>query len=512
MSHLIDSIRNSPYSLPVLSGILLVVIQPPVPLSFLAFFALIPLLLTLEGEESLRRSSIAGGVTGAVSFLGLIYWVIVAVHKYGGINIYLSFLILLLFVVYLSVFIGVFALTVSYLRKKWAVPLYLSAPPAWVLLEYVRGLLLTGFPWSFLGHSQYHFLPFIQIISITGSYYLSFLIMAVNCIFFTFLTKKRVPSAYVAVIGVLLLSTLAYGYVTLRTGENDRETLKAAIIQGNITQDVKWDEEFKLNTVRTYYQATLRGGKGADLVVWPETAMPFLFDSEAVIGRYIRALPAMTGARLLFGSVSREDGRFYNSAYVLGPDGREEGRYYKGHLVPFGEFTPLRAYLPFLERLSVQVGDFFSGKSHAPVRTGIGNIGILICYEGVFPYITRETVNDGAQVLVNITNDAWYDRTSAPYQHLSSYVFRAIEADRYVLRAANTGISAIIDARGRIHEPTPLFTPATVTGGFALKNTRTFYVRYGDYFILLMVLYLATLPVAALLKKRGAPGPSSPSM
>jgi apolipoprotein N-acyltransferase len=441
---------------------------------------------------NIRRSFLTGLVTGFISSLGLLYWIIVAIHKYGAINIYLSFLILMLLICYLALYTGVFALSVSYCEKRFSLPVYLIAPPIWVILEYIRGCLITGFPWSFLSHSQHNFLPFIQVISITGAYFISFLIVAVNGILYGLWRRKRVSPVYMAIMAFLFVSSIGYGFVKLH-GENE-EKLRAVIVQGNVTQDVKWDEASKMKTIKTYYQATVGAGQGAHLVVWPETALPLIFNQEPYVRKHIGTLPALTGAHLLFGTVSRDEkGRFHNSAYVLGPDGREEGMYNKGHLVPFGEYTPLRSYLPFLEKLSVQTGEFFPGRTHAPIRTAVGNLGVLICYEGIFPYITRETVSEGAQVLVNITNDAWYDRTSAPYQHLAFYVFRAIESDRYVLRAANTGISAVIDPQGRIHGKTPLFEPAIVAKGFSLKDTKTLYIRYGDYFIVIMFCLLAAL-------------------
>jgi apolipoprotein N-acyltransferase len=176
---------------------------------------------------------------------------------------------------------------------------------------------------------------------------------------------------------------------------------------------------------------------------------------------------------------------------VIGKTGDTIGLYNKVHLVPFGEYTPLLTYFPFLEKLTAAGGNFIPGDGHTPIKTDMGDVGILICYEGIFSYITIETVRAGAQVLVNLTNDAWYDRTSAPFQHFAFYIFRAIETDRYVLRAANTGISAIIDPKGRVNAKTLIFTDDTLRGSFAMKNTKTFYVRYGDYFVLPILLALA---------------------
>ena len=333
----------------------------------------------------------------------------------------------------------------------------------------------------------------------TGTYFVSFLIVAVNAILFSFLRRKPAPLAYTCLIAALLVGSLVFGYAHLK--DREEGTLKTAIIQGNIRQDVKWDEAFKLETINIYSQLSQRQGHGVDLVIWPETAMPFIFDADptrSVIG----AIPEMLSTHLLFGTLSRDvQGRFYNSAYVYGKKGEFVGRYDKAHLVPFGEFTPLRDYFPFLEKISVATGDFFSGSGHEPISTALGKVGVLICYEGTFPYITIDAARRGAQVFVNITNDAWFGRSSAPYQHLAFYTFRAIETDRFVLRAANTGVSAIIDPRGRIIARTDIFTRTVLKGTFAMRDGQTFYVRYGDYFVLLCVVMLVGLILRGLLSR-----------
>jgi apolipoprotein N-acyltransferase len=265
---------------------------------------------------------------------------------------------------------------------------------------------------------------------------------------------------------------------------------------------VKWDEDFKIMTIKKYIQMTLGSGKTADLIIWPETAMPFIFDEEIYANGYIKTLPPEVNANLLFGTISKGKTRgYYNSAYVIGRTGDTAGVYNKVHLVPFGEYTPLVSYLPFLQKLTAIGSDFVPGDGYTPIKTDIGDIGVLVCYEGVFPSIAIKTVREGAQVLVNITNDAWYEKTSAAYQHFSFYIFRAIETDRYILRAANTGISAVIDPKGRIDTKTPIFTEEILKGSFAMKNTKTFYVRYGDYFILLTLLVLVLLVIVAVMKK-----------
>jgi apolipoprotein N-acyltransferase len=475
--------------LSAISGILLAVIQPPVSLWFLAYGALIPLLHALGGYPSYHRPFLLGFITGVVSYLGLIYWVVVAMHTYGGIDIFTSILILVLFVLYLSLYTGCFAALVSWMKVKSSIPVYVSAPILWVVLEYLRGVALTGFPWSFLAHSQHTFLPLIQIASVTGTYFISFLIVCVNCIIYSVATRKRISRVYVGGVCLVIAACLVYGMDRLR--EIDEGSLKATIVQGNIRQDVKWDEAFKMKTVALYSEKTLQAGNDTNLVIWPETAMPFIFDEEPYAREYVKSLPSRMGADILFGTIWKDaQGRFYNSSYIIGKKSEVVGIYNKEHLVPFGEYTPLVAYLPFLANLTAQGSGFSSGGTHEPIPTSTGKIGILICYEGVFPSITSETVRRGAQVLVNLTNDAWYERTSAPSQHLAFYVFRAIETDRYVLRSANTGISAIIDPRGRIKGQTPIFEERLLKGAFSLRNGFTSYVRHGDFFILLALISL----------------------
>ncbi len=489
---------------PLLSGLLLVVIQPPLSQFYLAYVALVPLLCAIR-KDRLRDTFLAGYLTGVVSYLGLIYWVVVAMNRYGGIHISLSFLILLLFVAYLSLYTGCFAFTVAYLQKHSALPIYVTAPILWVIMEYLRGFLLSGFPWSFLAHSQHNFLALIQIVSVTGSYFISFLIVSVNCIIFCLLFRKPLHVAYAGLTGLLLILSLAYGFNIMR--EKNNENLTAAIIQGNITQDLKWQPATITKTIEKYFSRTIGAGSGANLVIWPETALPFQFNESTELGMALRALSRTVGADLLFGAVTRDkEDKSYNSAYLITKDGNSRGHYSKVHLVPFGEYTPFRRYLPFLEKISVAVGDFFSGPSHSPLKASFGDIGVLICYEGVFPGITNETVRNGAQVLVNMTNDAWFGSTSAPYQHLAFYVFRAIETDRYVLRAANTGISAIIDNHGHVRMQTPLFRDDALRGGFEVRRTKTWYAKYGDYFVLFLVLVLILTAASARASARSRRG------
>jgi apolipoprotein N-acyltransferase len=393
----------------------------------------------------------------------------------------------------MALYMGFFTFLIAYLRDRFRIPLYVSAPLAWVVLEYARGIFMSGFPWSNLAHSQYNFLAFIQIASITGTYFLSFLLVAINCLVYEILSRKRFPLAYGSIVITLAATCLIFG--SYRLHESIKGDIPVSIIQGNIKQDIKFDEAYKNAIINTYTSLSLEHGKSASLVIWPETAMPFIFFSDQ--SRYtIESIPQSLSNHLLFGTVSKDSrGRYYNTAYMIGKKGEIEGEYSKVHLVPFGEYTPLATYFPFLEEISVAAGNFFSGPNHSPIASVVGKMGMLICYEGVYPYISNDTVSRGADVLVNITNDAWFGKTSAPYQHFAFYVFRAIETDRFVLRAANTGVSAIIDPRGRTLAKTGIFQKAVLNGSFSSRNTKTTYVTYGDYFVLLSLLALVAIVI-----------------
>ncbi|MEN6616918.1 MAG: apolipoprotein N-acyltransferase, partial [Syntrophorhabdus sp.] len=293
----------SEYKFALLSGILLIVIQPPVSLWPLAFCALVPLFRAID-KDNLKRSFLQGLVAGIVTWLGTIYWVVVAMNQYGGIIVPLSILILLLFVLYLSLYMGVFTLTCAFLEKRVSLPSYLSAPAIWVILEYARGIVMTGFPWSYLAHSQYGFLPLIQVTSVTGTFFISFLIVAVNAIIYSLWIRRKVSTVYASII--LVLFGLSFGYGFTRMSHKDTARLKTAIVQGNIGQDIKWDESFKAMTVSKYYRLSFGLAQDTDLIIWPETAIPFLVDRDVAAYQYIRAVPRELKSRLLFGTIALE--------------------------------------------------------------------------------------------------------------------------------------------------------------------------------------------------------------
>ena len=478
--------------LSLLSGILLILSFPNFDLEFFAWFALVPLFYSIEGKGSYRSFKL-GFLTGIVSFLGILYWILVAVHTYGNIPLVPSVLILLLLVAYLSLFIGAFAFLTRLIQIRSGFQPILFTPFLWVALEYLRSLLLTGFPWANLSYSQYLNLPFIQMADITGAYGPSFVILLVNATLFWILRQwpKRIfPFKEVIVTAILLLGFLIYGYIKM--GMVDRQViqnppLKIGLVQGDIDQSIKWDKAFQLETLKIYEKLSFRvAEEKPDLIIWPETATPFFFQDAKEYQPLVLDIPKKTSAFLLFGSpfykIERGKVNHYNSAYLVSPSGEIVGKYDKIHLVPFGEYVPMQDLLFFIGSLGEGIGDFHSGKEIYNFSIPQGKFGVLICFEIIFPDLCRKFVKKGANFLVTITNDAWFGRTSAPYQHFSMAAFRAVENRVFIARAANTGITGIIDPKGKILKEGGIFRQEAMNGMIRLSNQKTFYTLHGDVF------------------------------
>ncbi|MGD9216323.1 MAG: apolipoprotein N-acyltransferase, partial [Desulfobacteraceae bacterium] len=401
---------------------------------------------------------------------------------------------------YLSVFPAAFCAALTWLRPK-PIPMTILAPVLWVILEMARAWLFTGFPWALLGYSQYDHLLLIQVADLFGVYGLSGLILFSNAVLSLLVlawlevawmdvtpSRKTAATTAVGLIGALMAVS---GYGAWRIHSIDSkvatsEDVKVAVVQGNIDQARKWDPAFQVLTTVKYRNLSLEpAAKEADLIIWPETATPFyLFDDKILSDMVIEGIKA-SNSRYIIGSPSYADGKeamiFHNSAYLVSAQGQSKGKYDKVHLVPFGEYVPLKRWLPFIDKLVAQVGDFKPGRKGDTLSWEGHHVGMLICYESIFPGLARAMVQNGAHLLVNITNDAWFGRTSAAFQHFSMAVFRAVENRRYLARAANTGISGFIDPCGRIVSPTALFQEAVVSQKVSLLKEPSFYSRWGEW-------------------------------
>lgn len=504
-----------PLFLSSVSGLLITLSFPKADLSFLAWVALIPLLIALEGQSP-RTAFKLGLLCGSVAYAGLLYWVIIVMTEYGHLPLFAGIPLWLLLSGCLALFYGL-ACWVTAVGGQSGIKSALMLPLAWVAADYLRSFLLTGFPWTMLGHSQYRLLPLIQIADITGVFGITALIVLANVVLYRILRALSGASipypAKSAVILVLALAgTLGYGFLRLNTPLPATLPLKVALIQGNIDQSVKWSPAFREATLDIYTnlsrQAVAR--RQPDLVVWPESAAPFFFQENSPASDRIRNLARELKTHLLFGSpaVELRNNRpaNLNSAFLLGPDGNERGRSDKVHLVPFGEYVPMARLLPFVSKLVHGIGDFVPGREVRPLHAGTTPLGVLVCYEAIFPELARAHVNAGSRVLVNITNDAWFGRSSAPWQHLSMAAFRAVETRTPLVRAANTGITSLIDQNGHIKGMTSLFKEAVMVGEVRPGTANALYLSIGDLFAQAAVALLAVLLI-----RRRKPAPDQPT-
>ncbi|HNY50697.1 MAG TPA: apolipoprotein N-acyltransferase [Smithella sp.] len=473
-----------------LSGILLFLSFPKYGSGWLAWIAFIPLFFALKNVTKVTQGLFLGFMTGLVSYIGIIYWIAYVTVHYGHLPLYVGLALMLLLACYLSIYISLFAGFLVYLRG--VLPLCLSAPVLWVSFEYGKSVIITGFPWSNLGYSQYLNSYLIQFADVAGVFGLSFLIVLINATLWELIGKKTKKEVIVSgVVCALLLAILLYGYYRIdqvNKTVQDSPGLEVSLIQGNIDQSIKWNEDYQRETLDIYEQLSLKNAPGRNgLIVWPETAAPFRFQDINALHDQIVNLAVQTKSWLLFGSVSytqqADDNDFFNSAFLLSPSGEIKGRYDKVHLVPYGEYVPLRKLMPFVEGFTQGIGDFDTGSGFYPLSMDDRRIGVLICYEGILASAARDYKKNAAELLVNITNDAWFGDTSAPFQHFSMAVLRAVETRLYLVRAANTGISGIIDPTGKIIATTGLFQKDALKGHVKFVKIPTIYDQYGDMIV-----------------------------
>jgi len=488
-----------------LTGLLYPLCFPHFDLGWLAWVVLVPLHLIIEKTET-KTAFRYGWIAGVIAFTGTITWVITAMNQYGQLPFVVSTLLMLLLATYLGLFIGAYAWGYARLHHGYPSWLWLGVPSLWVSLEYLRTYAFSGFPWALLGYSQYQWLPVIQLSDMTGVYGVSFIVVMGNVTMTSLLTwiwrRKDAFSGsfpWVSALSffVIVSAALVYGHwQTKQQALLDRSArwLSIGLVQPNISQDKKWDTAYIDETLKRYTSLSQQTGKNLDLLIWPEAATPFFFEKELAYKKIILSVLRDSQSPLLFGSPTlrfEPDGSPYllNSAYMLSPEKLMTGRYDKRHLVPFGEYIPLKSILFFLEKLVVGIGDFKPG--HGPMTLLLPDssekvqpsFAVPICFEIIFPDLVRRMAKEGANFLVTLTNDAWFGDSAAPYQHFSMAVFRAVENHLAVARAANTGISGFIGPDGRILTETPIFAQQTVTGSIPLRtSTHTFYTRYGDVF------------------------------
>jgi apolipoprotein N-acyltransferase len=466
---------------------------------------------------TMRRAFTLGLVTGAVYFTGTLYWITYVMAMYSGLALWVAVLINAALIAYLGLFPAIFALVVRRIVIAHGPPALMAAPIVWVATELGRTHIFTGFPWVLLGYSQTTVLPIAQFASLFGVYGVSMLVasvsaaLAVCAVSNAKLAKpaKRAwpggPDRYAPVVIVLaiVMAVAVWGSRRASVGEwtHAGDPIRVGLIQGNIAQDEKIEPARAGVIFQDYLRMTRQAiREGAEFIIWPESSTPFLFEDDVFAAAQVRNLAQEARVPMLFGSdqfVRGANGApttYYNSAFLVRPDGTTGGVYRKIHLVPFGEYVPVKKLLFFAAPLVEAVSDFSAGEEAVLLPVGNHLVSTAICYEVVYPDLVRRFVVGGSEMLTTITNDAWFGPTSAPYQHFEQASMRAIEEGRYLVRSANTGISGIVDPYGRVVERTGIFQPAVVVGDARFLRTSTFYARHGD-----VLAYASVLATAALL-------------
>jgi apolipoprotein N-acyltransferase len=465
-------------------GAALALAFPGVEWTGAAWVALAPLVLVAV----LRPPRVAfgfGWLGGLVFFVLLLRWINFTIEVYSAIPWPLTWVPATVLAAYCGLWIGLFAGGVAWITRRrsagWAL---LAAPFLWVAAEWLRGRLFGGFPWGTLGYTQYQHLPVIQIAELGGVLAVSFVILAVNAALVgaVVLPWRRAVGGLV-LAAALVGGSLAFGAVRL-AGPEPPPGLTVAIMQPSIEQPLKWDPVHTESTLRIYGGLTRQAAMARpDLIVWPETASPTILRQDPELLAALVHLAGEFDVPLLVGTIDADDATppgLRNTAFLV-TDRGIVGRYDKMHLVPFGEFVPLSGVIGFVKDWAEFIAELEPGTEAVVFGGPPAPFGVVICYEGIFPELVRRFVVGGARLVVNMTNDAWFGRTSGPLQHLGMYPFRAIEHRTAVVRAANTGVSAVIDPSGRITRSLGLFERGVLRAPVPLREVTTLYTRFGDW-------------------------------
>ncbi len=525
-------IHRSAWGLVLLSAALQIVIFPLPGLYGLAWVAVAPLLvailrarvpetLQLDGQARLLPAApwqgfILGYKCGILWFAGTCYWIFDTMHRYGGLPVPMAVLALILFCMYVGLYHGMFGLLLALVAgSKTGKPAGSAAsirralgaaPFLWVAVELAR-TRITAFPWELLGYSQTGNFALTRITTLVGVYGLSFEILLVNSVFAAaFLSPKEQRKRLIGAGCVAAVILQAGQLIAPPPAATDHT---AILVQPNIPiqNGEMWTKEYFQDTLRDLTATSLRPageaaeakGRGRyDLIVWPESPSPF-YTNDSLFRDAVSALARQSGTWVVAGAIGitpamhsgGENSQIFNSAALVNPQGEWVGRYDKVHLVPFGEYLPFPQLFAFAGGLTKEVGEFQRGTSRAPLDAGGQRIGMFICYESIFPDEVRQGPLQGAQVLLNISNDGWYGDSGAWKQHLQQTQMRAIENDRWLLAATNTGMTASIDPFGRIVSATPRKVRTALAAPYALNSGTTFYTRHGDWFAYLCAIISA---------------------
>jgi apolipoprotein N-acyltransferase len=467
--------------------------------SITVWITFVPLIIALR-KSSPKQCFRTGYLFGLFANAGIFFWIIIAMQKYGNLSIFLSASILLAMVAALAFYPAILF---------WSISRFSDLAPSWLLGSVVLSFLswtlhyvpAGGFPWGSPAYGLYASSLLIQVSDVVGISGLNFMILLGNFvaaeIFRSLRWRSKFPHGLTGLMLIVITSSLIYGKHALRRESQIKENppLQIALLQGNIPQDQKWGQSGEIQILSIYRSLTAAASKEKpDLVVWPEASLPMAISQATTRMPFVEGI---SDANMVIGAPtwSERGGKqyFYNTAFVVTPKGEVLYRYNKRHLVPFGEYVPLADFIPMRAIVPSVAGNFEAGRKLGTLPQVKGSpYAILICYEMLFPELSIDAVRSGAQFLVNITNDAWFDYTSGPFQHSHFAIFRAIETRRSVVRAANTGITTWVDPTGKLHRSTRLFTRDLLQATITPRTERTFYVRYPMlmpvFFLLVLIL------------------------
>ncbi|HEU4931586.1 MAG TPA: apolipoprotein N-acyltransferase [Pyrinomonadaceae bacterium] len=493
------------------TALLLILSFPNFEFYPLAWIALVPLLVIIARHPSPRRSFLLGWIAGSVFFYASCYWLTYSMIHYGGLPTPLAYVLLIPGALVVGLFPGLFALILALAVKKWGAWALLLAPIFWTAFEWTR-LGVTGQLWNALGYSQAFHWYLTQPARWGGVYAVSFLIVAINSIVALLILRRTrwtigaALSVVIAVVFVILASrgTMVERFVSLRP------SLRIVAVQPNVPMNaVKSPAEINELLERHFSLSTralqsLGNTPGPRLVIWPESPMNFAYSSDQALRERLADFAKQNRTSLLFNSLepAPNDGA-YNSALLINEEGRLISQYDKIRLMPFGEYVPLPQWLPGASLISGIVGEFTPGDSYTLMPFGDRRAGVFICIEAAYPWIARRLSSDGANVLINISNDGYLGPNAVMRQHLANAIFRAAENGKPLLRVTNTGLTALISDRGAVRDLTGGFQPDVrvwhepqSTGG------DTFYTRHGDVFVQICTTITVLVFIAILFSGR----------
>ncbi len=489
-------LRKRTLGLCAFAGLLMALSFPIYHLGFLGFVCLVPLLFALVDNRSEPFLGL-GLIMGLVLYSGTFFWVAWATLPGSLATIGL-----------LSFFLGIFTAIYGFAVRRLGPSAIWAFPFFWTAQEYIRSLGQLGFPWTSLCYSQTEYLPLIQWASLAGPYGISFWLVSINVLIFWSL--RSLPRRWFLLLLIVPMILIPYIHgKSIIPAEELTGDLKVALIQPNMDPDLKWDSRFIDHNFDVLLRMTRQVAPyHPDLVIWPETATPCYLVRQRKHFIKVRDLVDETGLYLLTGSPDysyieeRDEYQYFNSAFFITPECREIQRYSKMQLVPFSEKIPYDEKIPLLRKINMGEADFTPGQDWTIFQHPKADFGVLICFESIFPQLARGFQERGADFLVVITNDGWFGRTPAPFQHAGIAIFRAIENRVSIARCANTGVSMIIDPFGRSSHQTPIFKEEAVLAELPLWSESTFYQRHGEWAGPLCCVIAGLMLAAAALRRR----------